>query len=129
MGILKSLKEKLKSKPSLEVQQEVIRGLVTSGIYKILEEQNISKAELAQKLGISKAAVTRYLSGERNFTIDTLTHIAYVFDKAPKVSFVPLDSRFEAPIYDLSAQSCNEVDVQNELRTSSSTIKIASNGW
>ncbi len=128
MGILKSLKEKLKTKPSLEVQQEVVRGLVTSGIYKILEEQNLSKAELAQKLGISKTAVSRYLSGERNFTIDTLTHIAYVFDKMPKVSFVPLDSMAGAQIYELSAQPCNAVDVHNVVTTSSSTIKIASNG-
>ena len=85
MALFKKLKKNLAEKPTLDVQQEVVRGLVTSKLYSLLQEAGLSKADLAGKLNVSKAAVTGWLSGNRNFTVDTLTQIAYVCYKTPKI--------------------------------------------
>jgi antitoxin component HigA of HigAB toxin-antitoxin module len=41
-----------------------------------LEEQGVSRAELARRLGTSKAYVTKVLSADANFTLATMTRLA-----------------------------------------------------
>jgi transcriptional regulator with XRE-family HTH domain len=41
-----------------------------------LEEQGISRAELARRLGTSKAYVTKVLSADANFTLATMNRLA-----------------------------------------------------
>lgn len=48
---------------------------VASHLIGLLRHQNISRSELAQKLGWSKGRVTRVLSGDVNLTIKTITTI------------------------------------------------------
>lgn len=42
-----------------------------------MEEQHISKKELAQKMGRQPSEITKWLSGDQNFTSDTLTELSY----------------------------------------------------
>lgn len=42
-----------------------------------MEDQKISKAELARRIGCSRAHVTQMLDGRRNMTLRTLAKIAY----------------------------------------------------
>jgi len=41
-----------------------------------MEEQGVSRAELARRLGSSKAYVTKVMSADANFTLTTLTRLA-----------------------------------------------------
>jgi transcriptional regulator with XRE-family HTH domain len=41
-----------------------------------MEEQGVSRAELARRLGSSKAYVTKVLSADANFTLTTMTRLA-----------------------------------------------------
>lgn len=47
-------------------------------IYNRLQELGMSKKELAQKVGTSPAAVTRWVGGGHNFTLSTLARISTV---------------------------------------------------
>lgn len=58
---------------------------VTEDILVALEELNISKQELARKLGKSKSHVTQLLSGARNMTLGTLSDICFALELTPKV--------------------------------------------
>lgn len=58
--------------------EEGLITLVAEEIYALLEKQGLSKADLAEKLGCSKANVTGLLSGSRNMSCRTLAHIAHV---------------------------------------------------
>jgi DNA-binding Xre family transcriptional regulator len=80
--------EKFKNYESnIEVEQETFRNIITGKIYQLLSRENINKKQLADKLNISKAAVTSMLSGDRNFTIDNLTKITSVIGYIPIILF------------------------------------------
>jgi plasmid maintenance system antidote protein VapI len=45
-------------------------------IHRLMEEQNVSRAELARRLGTSRAYVTKLLGGNANFTLQTMVKIS-----------------------------------------------------
>lgn len=45
-------------------------------IWRLMEEQRVSRAELARRLGTSRAYVTKLLGGNANFTLHTMTKVA-----------------------------------------------------
>ena len=45
-------------------------------IWQRMEEQKVSRAELARRLGTSRAYVTKLLGGNANFTLHTMTKVA-----------------------------------------------------
>lgn len=49
---------------------------ITEQIYVAMQRQGISKAELARRLGSSKAYVTKILQGDVNFTLETLNKLS-----------------------------------------------------
>lgn len=59
----------------------------TEDILVLLHELDISKKELARRLGKSKSYVSQILSGARNMTLGTFSDICFVLDKTAKVSF------------------------------------------
>ncbi|MCD4823967.1 MAG: helix-turn-helix transcriptional regulator [Phycisphaerae bacterium] len=72
---------------------------VTELIWQLMEEQDVSKAELARKMGTSKANMTQMLDGRRNMTIrtisDLLFHLNHTFGmKACKVG-EDINTRFK----------------------------------
>ena len=52
------------------------KGQITEDILKAMEEDNINKSQLAEKLGKSRQYVSRVLNETANFTIDSLAEIA-----------------------------------------------------
>lgn len=49
----------------------------TEAIWKVMDEQGLTRAELADKLGTSRANVTQLLSGTRNMTLRSLAALAH----------------------------------------------------
>jgi transcriptional regulator with XRE-family HTH domain len=45
-------------------------------VWRLMEEQKVSRAELARRLGTSRAYVTKLLGGNANFTLHTMTKVA-----------------------------------------------------
>lgn len=62
---------------------------VTEDILVLMERHEISKKELARRLGKSKSFVTQVLSGARNMTLGTLSDICFELGVEPNVR-VPL---------------------------------------
>lgn len=68
----------LATKPSY-----VEQGMVLQFIYDLhllMEEQGISRKELADRLGTSKAYVTKVLSNNANFTAATMSRLVHALD-------------------------------------------------
>ena len=57
-------------------------------ICELMEQKNISRADLARKLGKSRAYITRLLNGQPNLTLKTLTQIAVALGEGIDV-FIP----------------------------------------
>lgn len=49
-------------------------------IKRIMELENINQKELAQKLGLTPVAISRYLSGKRKITVELAIDISNVFN-------------------------------------------------
>lgn len=67
----------------------------TEAIWKAMDDQGISRAELAERLGTSRANVTQLLSGTRNMTLRSLAALAHACGLRADVDFTDLtDSAF-----------------------------------
>lgn len=75
---------------------------VAEQIYMAMKHQGVSNAELARRLGKSRAYVTKVLQGSTNFTLESLVKIARVLDCQLDLQFSPrhkaseLDELWEA---------------------------------
>lgn len=87
----------------------------TFKIESLMELHNLSKKQLAERLGVSKATVSRILSGNRNMTLETLTKVAYALGCRPQIELKPLI----ADEFEEIEVNLQEVDYENN------TLKIA----
>lgn len=62
------------------VQQEVsLEFAISNRIYELMKERGLSKMQFAQALGKRPSEVTKWLSGQHNFTIRTLSQLSSFF--------------------------------------------------
>ena len=61
----------------------------TEALYVAMEEQGVTRTELARRLGTSQAYVTRVLSGHANFTLKTMSKLALALGLQLEVGLGP----------------------------------------
>ena len=54
----------------------------TEDIARLMKEQGVNRAELARRMGTSRAYITKMLGGNANFTLLTMVKLAMVLDGA-----------------------------------------------
>jgi transcriptional regulator with XRE-family HTH domain len=54
----------------------------TEELCRLMEEQKVSRAELARRIGSSRAYITKLLGGNANFTLMTMVKLAMAFNGA-----------------------------------------------
>ncbi len=73
----------------------------TEELHKLTEVRNISRAELARRLGVSPAYITKIFRGDVNFTVETMVRLAravggrlhlHLAREEQQVSWLPLPS-------------------------------------
>ncbi|MEJ2367974.1 MAG: helix-turn-helix transcriptional regulator [Acidobacteriota bacterium] len=74
---------------SPEYWAEIAIGDFTEELWRLLEEKNMSRAELARRLGTSPAYITKVLRGHANFTLASMAKIAHALDSQVRVRLVP----------------------------------------
>ncbi len=88
MGGLSKFKVNLeKNLNSIDVKKETFRNVITGELYRIMKAEQKNQTDLSLCLGISKAAVSKLLTGDRNFTVDKIVEIADTLGYLPKISF------------------------------------------
>lgn len=60
---------------------------VGENIALFMEEKNLSRAQMAQRLGVSRAYITKILNGNPNLTIKSLLRLSDVLEKDLQISF------------------------------------------
>lgn len=55
-------------------------------LFEIMEKRKIKKAELAERLGKSKAFITQVINGRRNMTLRTLSNLAWALGHQVKLN-------------------------------------------
>lgn len=77
-----------------------IEGLVTEAgelIARLMQKQRVTKAELARRLGKSRAYITQMLSGSKNLTLRTLAEVVYALGAEVKLEATPLQAAEREP--------------------------------
>ena len=65
------------------IQQELDYSLAISNrIHELMVKRGLSKVELAQALGKRPSEITKWLSGQYNFTIRTIAQLSAFFGEA-----------------------------------------------
>lgn len=93
-----SLMERLTSTPEgmrLYQQERAIQE-VTDLVCQIMEEEKISRAELARRLGKSKGYVTQLLDGRTNMTVRTLSDVFLALNHVIHFQDGPVDATVSA---------------------------------
>jgi|GEM_PF-1552517 len=65
---------------------------ITGEMCDLMDEQDVSRSELARRIGVKPPHVTRLLQGQDNFTLRTLTRIAYALGHVVRCTFAPAGS-------------------------------------
>lgn len=60
---------------------------ITEEMQDLMTQQNITQAELANRLSVSAPYVNKLMKGETNFTIESLAKIAHALNTELKVTF------------------------------------------
>ena len=81
-------KELLKSKEFWIVQ---IQNQLYEELEKYLRENNVSKTELANKMGVSKGYISQILTGDFDHKLSKLIEIIMVMDKVPILNLENID--------------------------------------
>ncbi len=88
--------------------QEKLIFEITECIAEMMQKKNISRSELAKKLGRTKGYVTQLLNGNANMTLKTVSDCLWALDSTLKVSAIPANTDYGAnpeDQYDIS-ESC-----------------------
>jgi len=86
--------EQLMESPEFR-KQYAIEGLVTEAgefIARLMQQQGVTKAELARRLGKSRAYITQMLSGSTNLTVRTLAEVAYALGAEVRLEAAPVEA-------------------------------------
>ena len=76
--LIDQLHEKFKGDAAY--QAECLYNDITAGILDYMEEHDISRAELARRMGVSEAHVSKIFGQTQNFTLQTLAKMAAALD-------------------------------------------------
>jgi len=71
-----------------EYQAELLILDINEQICELMEKQNVSRAELARRIGKDRAYISRMLNGSPNITIMTLTKVAMALESRPEFHLV-----------------------------------------
>jgi len=81
------------SRKTFEYRLEKILIQLGEDICRLMRDQQISRAEVAERLGVSRAYVTRVLNGNPNLTIKTLLKLSDALGHELAIHFVPMPDR------------------------------------
>lgn len=73
-------------------EQERLVLWVSEALAQAMVESGLSKADLAERLGTSRAHITQVLSGSRNMTLRTVADLAWACDQRAGFQMDPLDT-------------------------------------
>jgi transcriptional regulator with XRE-family HTH domain len=83
---LAEIHDRLETSASFRI--EGLKFDISEQIYLAMEREGLSQTELAQKLGTSRAYITKVLQGNANFTLESLAKFALALDCDIDVSFI-----------------------------------------
>jgi transcriptional regulator with XRE-family HTH domain len=83
MGKYQRMFEEALSSPEAWIDGPIVE--FTEDLCRLMKEKNVSRSDLAKRIGTSRAYVTKLLGGNANFTLATMVKLAFALDGAVHV--------------------------------------------
>jgi transcriptional regulator with XRE-family HTH domain len=80
------------------IEQERLIMQATEAIATLLQEQGVSRAELARRIGKSPAFVTKLLRGDSNLTLRTLSDVFFALNHSAHLSLSGIGEEIELSV-------------------------------
>lgn len=93
-----------RAKDTFEYKLASLELEVTERILEIMEEKGISRSELAERLGVSKAAISKLLNNGSNMTLKRLLTIAEALGHEVRVDLRSVEHRIEENVIQYDAR-------------------------
>lgn len=90
------------------IYEELAVGLAQEAILKALEENGLTRKELADRLGKSKTYVTRLLAPGRNITVKTLGNVLFHLQREVAFKLSPITKKPRGFIQELAPVVVND---------------------
>lgn len=103
MNWLNKLYERTKDSP--EYKRKIARAGVTADLRILIANAEMSQKEVAEKIGISPAALSAKLSGEKNLTLDSIVDIADAVGSAVDLVFRPAGTKRALQTWEVDAKT------------------------
>lgn len=113
MNTFQALVQEIKKTDTFD--KELARNLVSDKIDLLMKKEGVSKADLARRLGKSRAYVTKILQGNTNFTLDSLVQIARALGSEFVPFFVPQEWKPGQQIHISAKPSIRKSSETNEV--------------
>lgn len=98
------------------LERERVKMDVADMIRGFLAERDMTQRDLSDKLGVSASAVSQFLCGERNFTLERLSDIFFALDRSLIVRSAPVEwGIYGWPDSTLEWETGASVDSENEF--------------
>ena len=111
MGGLAKFKENASTfENNLDVKQMVFRNIVTGEFSKWMNKKGIKQIDIANKLKVSKPAISSLLSGERNLTLDKIVQLADSINCKPFFCLVEVTDNYPSPYASITALHIEHVE-------------------
>lgn len=68
---------------------------VTEKLCRLMSQESLTRAELASRLGVSRAWITKLMKCDRNVTLRSLVKVARVLDLRIELQFVPKSANYD----------------------------------
>ncbi len=72
-------------------REELVEGFLEE-VLEFMEQENISRSELAERMGCSRANITQLLRRTRNLTAETMSDIAFYLHQTVNVTLGPREA-------------------------------------
>lgn len=74
----------------VQVEEDLLVFTAAELISRLMEERDVNKKQLAERLGKSRPFITQLLSGGRNLTLRTIARVAYALGYRLRLSLEPI---------------------------------------
>lgn len=109
---------------SFEYEAEGLKLEIADSLIKKMQEKNVNRAELAAKIGVSSAYITKALRGYTNLSLETLAKFAFALGCRWKTVMMPLEAKADLWAILEYKETKHPIDIEDDSEYIDSRISI-----
>ncbi len=102
-GLAKFRDNSVKFENDTEVKKMTFKNIVTGEFSKWMKQKDLKQIDIANRMKVSKSAISSLLSGDRNLTLDKIVELADAINCKPYFGLVDKNDSYPSPYTTITA--------------------------